>query len=396
MTTYVIIGGGLAGAKAAQTLREEGFDGEVVVIAAEAERPYERPPLSKDYLRGKSEKSGIYVHEPSWYDDNRVDLRLDVVATEIERAAREVRLSDGTRQPYDKLLIATGATPRPLPVAGAERALYLRTAADSEALKEAFAAGGEVVIAGAGWIGLETAAAAAEAGCSVTVVESAPAPLVHALGPELGEVFAGVHRGHGVRLRTGEEIAEVRRGSVLLRGGEELAADHVIAGIGAAPNDRIARAAGLEVADGVLVDQSLRSSDPDVFAAGDVANAFNPLYGRRIRVEHWANALNGGPAAARAMLGREVVYDRVPYFYTDQFELGMEFSGDVAGHDEVVYRGSVADLEFIAFWLHAGRVVAGMNVNVWDVAGDVQKLIRAGTPVDVKRLTDPSVPLSDL
>lgn len=382
MATYVIVGAGLAGGKAAQTLRDEGFDGDIVLIGAERERPYERPPLSKGYLQGKSEREKIFVHEPGWYGEHRVLLRTGVTATRLDLDAHHVELSDGARQPYDKLLIATGARPRTLP--GPAR--YLRTVGDSEALKAAFAGGGSVLVVGAGWIGLETAAAARAAGCRVTVIEPAPTPLHRPLGPELGEVFARVHRRNGVDLRLGTGAAEVTAEGVRLSTGERLAADLVVAGVGAAPNIELGREAGLEVADGILTDASLRTSHPDVYAAGDVAESHHPLYGRRLRVEHWANALNGGPAAARAMLGQEVVYDRVPYFFTDQFELGMEFSGDIEGYDEVVYRGSVDDLEFIAFWLRQGRVVAAMNVNVWDVVGELQQQIRSGAVVDVKEL----------
>ncbi|NUW31698.1 FAD-dependent oxidoreductase [Nonomuraea sp. SMC257] len=387
MATYVIVGAGLAGAKAAQTLREEGFDGEIVLIGAENERPYERPPLSKGYLQGKSEREKIYVHPEQWYADNAVELLLGTPVTRIEPGEHAVALADGSRRAYDKLLIATGATPRRLP----GPALYLRTAEDSDALKRRLAevggAGGRVVVVGAGWIGLETAAAARLAGCEVTVVEPDPTPLHRVLGPELGEVFAGLHRRNGVELRLGTGAAEIAEDGVRLTTGERLSADLVVAGIGVAPEVGLAREAGLEVGHGVLTDASLRSSHPDVYAAGDVAEPFNPLYGRRLHVEHWANALNGGPAAARAMLGQEVVYDRVPYFFTDQFDLGMEFSGDTTGYDQVVHGGSVDDLEFVAYWLREGRVVAGMNVNVWDVVGGIQDRIRSGEIADPKELT---------
>ncbi|NUR84880.1 MAG: FAD-dependent oxidoreductase [Nonomuraea sp.] len=377
MARFVIVGAGLAGAKAAQTLREEGSDDEVVLIGAETERPYERPPLSKEYLQGRSEREQIFVHEPGWYADNDVDLRLGVRATGIELGNHVVRLSDGSRLPYNKLLVATGSTPKRLP----GPALYLRTVQDSELLRERIAAAGRVIVVGAGWIGLETAAAARLAGCEVTVVEPEPTPLYGPLGPELGEVFARVHRAHGVELRHGTPVAEITTTGVRLASGERLEADLVVAGIGAAPEVGLAREAGLEVGEGILTDASLRTSHPDVYAAGDVAESFNPLYGRRLRVEHWANALNGGPAAARAMLGQEVVHDRVPYFFSDQFELGMEFSGDVSGYDEVAFRGSVEELDVIAYWLRAGRVIAGMNVNVWDVVGEIQELIRAGKAI---------------
>jgi 3-phenylpropionate/trans-cinnamate dioxygenase ferredoxin reductase subunit len=379
MATYVIVGAGLAGAKAAQTLREEGFDGEIVLIGAETERPYERPPLSKGYLQGGSGREEIFVHEPGWYADNDVDLRLGTRVTRIEPAHHLVRLGDGSRQPYDKLLIATGAVPRRLP----GPAYDLRTVEDSETLKRRFAEGGDVLIVGASWIGLETAAAARTAGCQVTVVEPEPTALNRALGQE----FARLHASKGVDLRFGTAAAEVTETGVRLSSGERLTADLVVAGIGAAPEVGLARDAGLDVGHGILTDASLRTSHPDVYAAGDVAESFHPLYGRRVRVEHWANALHGGPAAARSMLGQEVVHDMLPYFYTDQYELGMEFSGDIEGHDEIVYRGDPESMEFIAYWLRDRRVIAGMNVNVWDVVDDIQELIRSGVTVHPKELS---------
>jgi NADPH-dependent 2,4-dienoyl-CoA reductase/sulfur reductase-like enzyme len=402
--TYVIVGASLAGAKAAQTLRAEGFDGAVVLLGAEAERPYERPPLSKDLLAGKAQRDSVFVHEPGWYADHDVDLRLATRATSIDRAARQVRLEDGSAVGYTRLLLTTGSSPRRLPVPGADLdgVLYLRTLTDSEALSAAFRRGGAVVIAGAGWIGLEAAAAARQAGCDVTIVDPDPVPLYRWVGPELGEIFAGLHRSHDVTFRLGESVTELRgSGSVsqvVTSAGTQIPADLVIAGIGAAPNTGLAADAGLDVDNGVLVDQSLCSSDPDIFAAGDVANAFNPLLGHRIRVEHWSNALNGGPAAARAMLGQQVSYDRVPYFFSDQYDLGMEAAGvpEPGGYDEVVYRGEPQSLEFIAFWLNEGLVVAGMNVNVWDVNDGIQSLIKSGTPVAPARLADPDVPFADL
>ncbi len=408
---FVIIGASLAGAKAAETLREQGFGGDIVLVGAEHERPYERPPLSKGFLLGKDDKSKIYVHEEGWYEAHDVDLRRGVAAVAIHRDAHRVELANGDVIGYDKLLITTGASPRRLNVPGGDLdgVLYLRSVGDSERLSAAFrstgGAGGPVVIAGGGWIGLETAAAARSYGCEVTVVEPEPAPLNRVLGPELGEAFASLHRRHGVefRLRTG--VAEFRGGdgpdagrlrSVVTTDGAELTADMAVVGIGALPNVSLAEAAGLDVADGILADGALRTSDPDIYAAGDVSNSWNPLLNRRIRVEHWANALHGGPAAARSMLGQEVSYDRVPYFYSDQYELGMEASGLPGdGYDTVVYRGEPESLEFIAFWLAEGRVVAGMNVNVWDVTGDIQALIRSGARVDPGRLTDPDVPLSE-
>jgi NADPH-dependent 2,4-dienoyl-CoA reductase/sulfur reductase-like enzyme len=402
---YVIVGASLAGAKAAETLREEGFSGAVILIGAEDLRPYERPPLSKGYLLGKDDADSVFVHEPGWYAEHDVDLRLGVTVTAIDPVARQVEVAGGDPVSFGKLLITTGSSPRRLGVPGTDLdgVLYLRTRPDSDRLRASLAAGGRVVIAGSGWIGLETAAAAREYGCDVTIVEPEPGALRRSVGPELGEVFADLHRSHGVEFRFGEGLAELRGSggrvsSVVTSADAELPADLVIIGIGAVPNDAIAAAAGLRVDNGILVDEALRSSDPDIFAAGDVANSFNPLLGHRIRVEHWANALAGGPVAARSMLGQQVSYDWVPYFFSDQYDLGMEAAGlpEPGHYDQVVYRGDPQTLEFIAFWLSDGAVVAGMNVNVWDVNDDIQALIRAGTSVDVSRLEDPDFPLTDL
>jgi 3-phenylpropionate/trans-cinnamate dioxygenase ferredoxin reductase subunit len=400
MPSYVIAGASLAGAKAAETLRDEGFDGDIVLIGSESERPYERPPLSKGYLLGSDERDSVYVHPADWYTENGVDLREGTTVTAIDRSARTVATSSGAQVSYDKLLLATGASPRRLNFPGSDReeVLYLRTIADSDRLRSAFQPGTRVVVAGAGWIGLETAAAARTAECAVTVLEPQPGALTDQLGPELGAVFAGLHRAHGVEFRFGEKAVEFRPGLVITSGGAEVPADVLVVGIGAAPNDDLAARAGLETGNGALTDETLRTSDPDIFAAGDVANSFHPLLGRRVRVEHWANALNGGPAAARSMLGQAVRYDPVPYFYSDQYDLGMECAGlpSPGTYDQVLYRGDRDALEFIAFWLSGGVVVAGMNVNVWDVNDDIQALIRAARPVDPARLTNPDIPLTDL
>ena len=403
MPVFVIAGGALAAAKAAETLRDEGFDGEIVLIGSEPERPYERPPLSKGYLLGQAERDSVYVHPADWYAEHQVDLRSGVTVTAIDRGAATVTTSGpaGTETvSYDKLLLATGASPRRLNFPGSDhdQVLYLRTLADSDRLRAAFQPGTRVVVAGAGWIGLETTAAARQAGCQVTVLEPQPTALHDQVGPELGSVFADLHRAHGVEFRFGERAVEFRPGLVITSAGAELRADLLIVGIGAAPNDELAARAGLEVSNGVLTDEALRTSDASIFAAGDVANSFNPLLGRRVRVEHWANALNGGPAAAKSMLGQPVVYDPVPYFYSDQYDLGMECSGlpTPGTYDQVAYRGDRNALEFVAFWLSRGTVIAGMNVNVWDVTADIQSLIRSARQVDLSRLTDPAIPLSEV
>ncbi|WP_329409605.1 FAD-dependent oxidoreductase [Streptomyces sp. NBC_00704] len=413
--TFVIVGGGLTGAKAAETLRAEGFTGRVILIGDEREHPYERPPLSKGYLLGKDARESVFVHEPAWYARNDVELHLGQTVDAIDRVARTVRFGDdGTLAHYDRLLLATGAEPRRLDVPGTDLAgvHHLRRLAHAERLKGVLAAlgrdNGHLVIAGGGWIGLEVAAAAREYGAEVTVVEPEPTPLHGVLGPELGALFADLHREHGVRFHFGARLTEIvgQDGMVLAArtdDGEEHPAHDVLAAIGAAPRTALAEAAGLEIADrahggGVAVDASLRTSDPHVYAAGDVASFPHGLFDTRLRVEHWANALNGGPAAARAMLGRTVSYDRVPYFFSDQYDLGMEYSGwaPPGTYDEVVIRGDAGKREFIAFWVKEGRVLAGMNVNVWDVTEPIQKLIASGTAVDTEALADPHVPLETL
>ncbi len=402
---YVIVGASLAGAKAAEALRTEGYDGPLILIGDETERPYERPPLSKDYLLGKAERDSIYVHPQSWYPDHGVDLRLGVPVTAIDRAAHEVRLADGDRLGYAKLLLATGSSPRRLPLAGTELpgVLYLRRVDDSDQIKAALRTATRVVVIGAGWIGLETAAAAREAGAEVTILEAAELPLLRVLGREVAQVFADLHRDHGVDLRFGAKVAEItgsggRVDGVRLGGGGRIGADAIIIGVGITPNTRLAEEAGLKTGNGIVVDAGLCSSDPDIYAAGDVANAYHPVLGKHIRVEHWANALNQPQTAARSMLGRDAAYDNVPYFYTDQYDLGMEYAGYVepGGYDQVVFRGDAGRREFVAFWLADGQVRAGMNVNVWDVNDSIQDLVRSKEPADPDRLANPEVPLDQV
>ena len=404
-TTHLIIGASLAGAKAAETLRGEGFDGPLVMVGAEHERPYERPPLSKDYLLGKADRETVYVHPEHWYAEHQVNLRLGVTATAIDPGAHEVALADGSRIGYAKLLLATGSSPRHLSVPGADLdgVLYLRDLGDCDRIKAAFQSSSRVAVIGAGWIGLEAAAAARAAGVTVTVLEMAELPLLRVLGRQVAQVFATLHRDHGVDLRCGVQVAEItgsngQADGVLLADGSRIDADVVIAGVGITPNTQLAAAAGLDVSNGIRVDAQLRSSDPDIYAAGDVASAFHPRLGQHIRVEHWANALHQPQAAARAMLGQDVAYDRVPYFFTDQYDLGMEYSGYVEpdGYDEVVFRGDTGGREFIAFWLSGGKVLAGMNVNVWDVNEAIQGLVRDGRPVNKDALQDPDRPLESL
>ncbi|QKW18977.1 FAD-dependent oxidoreductase [Kitasatospora sp. NA04385] len=399
-TGIVIVGASLAGAKAAEALRAEGYRGPVTLVGDEAERPYERPPLSKGYLLGKEEKEKIYVHPADWYEQHEVVLRLGTAVSAIDPAGHTVTLEGGERLPFSKLLLATGSAPRTLPVPGGDGDFVrtLRRVGDSEGLRAAFRPGARVVVVGAGWIGLEAAAAARTAGAEVTVLESAELPLLRVLGREAAQVFADLHRAHGVDLRLGVEVAELRADGVRLGDGGTVPADVLLVGVGISPNTALAENAGLTVDNGVRTDQHLATSHPDVFAAGDVANAFHPLFGKPIRVEHWANALNQPAVAAASMLGKAAVYDRVPYFFTDQYDLGMEYTGyaEPGGYDRVVFRGDVAGREFIAFWLSGGKVLAGMNVNVWDVTDPIRELVRSGRAVDPDRLADPAVPLDEL
>lgn len=399
MDAFVIAGAGLAGAKAAETLRAEGFAGRVVLVGAEPDLPYERPPLSKGYLLGQDDRASVFVHDEKWYADQGIEVLTGRRVTALDRAAHEIELAGGERLGYTKLLLATGASPRRLRVPGndLEGVHYLRRLVQADRLRDALAAGGRVVVAGAGWIGLETAAAATTYGCEVTIVEPSPSPLHATLGPELGAFFAGLHRRHGVDLRLGTGVtgfAGDTSVTAVQTDAGEIPADVVIVGIGARPETRLAEEAGLAVDDGVRVDASLRTEDPDVFAAGDVASAWHPAYDRHIRVEHWAAATNGGPAAALSMLGREVVYDDLPYFFSDQYDIGMEFTGwfPPGGYDRVVTRGT--DEAFHAFWLAGGRVVAVLHVNQWDEGLDaVRALIRGGRTVDPDVLADPARPL---
>jgi 3-phenylpropionate/trans-cinnamate dioxygenase ferredoxin reductase subunit len=400
--TFIVVGGGLAGAKAAETLRAEGFDGRVVLVAAENERPYERPPLSKEYLRGEAGREKLAVHDAGFYEEQRIELRRGRTAVGLDPSSSEVSLDDGERLRYDRLLLAPGAEPRRLPIPGAELdgVLYLRTVEDADALRGRLDGAGRVVIVGAGWIGCEVAASARQGGVEVTVVDPLALPLERVLGSEVGAFYRDLHADHGVQLLMGTGVEAfdgdrtVRR--VRTGDGHELDCDLVVVGVGVRPRTELAEHAGIAVGDGVLADEHLQTSAPEVFVAGDVANARHPFYGERIRVEHWANALEQGPVAARNMLGAREPYERLPYFFSDQYDVGMEYAGFARTWDRVVFRGDPASREFIAFWLSDGRVVAGMNVNVWDVTDAIQAIIRSRAVIDDRRLADPGVPLAQL
>ena len=408
MTTepnVIIVGGGLAGAIAAQTLREEGFDRRITLLGEESNRPYERPPLSKDYLQGNTDRDSIFVHPESWYANHAVELRLGAAVTSLDPALRTVTTATGVQLGYDKLLLATGSTPRRVSVPGADfdGVRYLRSVEDSERIKAGFARAQRVAIIGAGWIGLETAAAARNAGLDVTLLEAGELPLLRVLGPEVAPIFADLHRDHGVDLRCQVAVAELtgRNGAVtgvILRDGSRIDADMVLVGVGITPNSQLAAEAGLKVDNGIVVDEHLRTSDPDIFAAGDVAHAYNPRLGRHIRVEHWANARRQGVTAAKAMLGQGAVDARPSYFFSDQYDLGMEYTGDIgpSGYDRVIFRRHADSRQVVVFWLQEQRVQAGMNINIWDVADDIERLVQSSRRLNVDDLANPGIPLASL
>jgi 3-phenylpropionate/trans-cinnamate dioxygenase ferredoxin reductase component len=415
--TFVIVGASLTGAKAAETLRGEGFAGRIVLIGEETDRPYERLPLSKGHLLGTQARDKAFVHDAEWYPSHDIDLVLGVRVTDLDAKAHTITLDDVEPMRYDKLALATGSRVRRLDLPGSDNLgiRYLRTITESDAILSDLREGANVVVVGAGWIGLEVAAAARTHGGNVNLVLRGQLPLVGVLGKELGAIYAELHRTRGITFHTDAQVREFRGSGghvthAVLDNGTELPADLVVMGVGITPAIELAQTAGLEIDNGVVTDQSLRTSDPDIYAAGDIASSFNPLVGHRIRVEHWANALNGGKALAKAMLGLDMVYDRVPYFYSDQYlgepSISMEYAGYVGpdGYDQVVIRGDAtirpdANPEFLAFWVSGGKVLAGLNANIWDVQDQIQALVRAGyagTSVDLAKLADPDVPLDDL
>jgi 3-phenylpropionate/trans-cinnamate dioxygenase ferredoxin reductase subunit len=400
--TFIVVGASLAGAKAAEALRADGFDGRLVLIGAEDERPYERPPLSKEYLRGEAGREKVHVHDQGFYAEHDIDLRLGRRAVALHPSVSELVLDGGERLRYDRLLLATGAEPRRLEIPGADLdgVLYLRTIGDSDVLRERLGERRSVVVVGAGWIGAEVAASARQLGSEVTIVDPLTVPLERVLGVEVGAIYRDIHADHGVRMLFGTGVeafeGDGRVERVLTSDGRTLGCDLVVVGVGVSPRSALAAQAGIAVDNGIVVDERLRTGAPGVFAAGDVANAHHRFYGERIRVEHWANALHQGPVAARNMLGRNEAYDRLPYFFSDQYDVGMEYAGFARSWDRVVFRGDPAGREFIAFWLVEDRVVAGMNVNVWDVTDAIGELIRSRAPVDDRRLADPDVALEAL
>ncbi|TDP97794.1 NAD(P)/FAD-dependent oxidoreductase [Labedaea rhizosphaerae] len=365
--TIAIVGGGLAGATVATELRERGHEGPVTIYAAEPHLPYERPPLSKGVLLGNDEPDSVFVHDLDWYREHDVVVRRGTRVTAIDPARHVLGTADG-EEPYEKLVLATGSSPRRMRLADecGKPVVYLRTIEDSRRLREALSSSPSVAIVGGGWIGLEVAAAARSMGCAVAVFEMAEQPLHAVLGPEIGKAFADLHRGHGVDLRLGAAVTAA----------DLAAADLVVVGIGAVPSVELAADAGLAVDNGVLVDATLRTSSPDVFAIGDIANHDHPVLGHRVRVEHWDNAIEQGKTVAHNLLGDDSPYERQPYFFTDQYDLGMEYVGHVgpAGYDEVTIEGDLAGA-FRAYWQRDGVVVAAMHANDWDASDAIRASI---------------------
>ena len=400
--TYVIVGANLCGGRAAETLRKEGFDGRLLLIGAEPDRPYERPPLSKEYLQRKVERESIFLRPPEFYDEQEIEMRLGVRATGIDVRERSLELEGGERLGFDKLLIATGGRVRRLPVAGVELqgVYYLRTIEESEAIAAQLAAGGRVVVIGAGFIGAEVAASARVSGLEVTMLEVAAVPLGRALGPEMGGIYAEIHREQGIDLRLGtgidrlEGTGRVKR--VVTSRGDSIDCDLVVVGVGMEPEIGLAVGAGIETGNGIIVDEYCRTSVEGIFAAGDVASFPNPILGERMRVEHWANAQNQGVAAAKAMLGMAEPYAEVPWFWSDQYDLNMQYVGHASAWDEVVLRGDVAGRRFTAFYLKDGRLRAAMALNRPRDISASRALIRTATPVTAQQLRDEDVVLRAL
>jgi 3-phenylpropionate/trans-cinnamate dioxygenase ferredoxin reductase subunit len=399
--TLAVIGASLAGAKAVEAARDAGYDGRIVLIGDEPGTPYERPPLSKAVLRGEAEPDSTRVHRDGFYGDHDIELVTDHVAA-VDTVTRRVELADGDTLPFDSAILATGAAPRRLTVPGAELdgVLYLRSVDDAVRLGDSIRASSRVAVIGAGWIGSEVTASARQMGADVVLIAPAPVPLQRVLGDQVGDVFGKLHADHGVHLRLGLGVRELRGAGaideVVLADGTTEAADLVVVGIGVTPRTDVAAGTGLLIDDGIAVNEHLETDVAGVYAAGDVANAWHPHYRRHVRVEHWANALNQGTMAGRNVAGQRAVYDRLPYFFSDQYDLGLEYVGLSDPSDALVVRGDLDAREFVAFWHRGGEVTAAMNVNVWDVVDDLKTIVGAGRPADLDRLADRSVALGEV
>jgi 3-phenylpropionate/trans-cinnamate dioxygenase ferredoxin reductase subunit len=399
--TFVIVGGGMTGAAATATLRSEGFDGRIVVIGAEERLPYERPPLSKEYLRGERDADSTTFLEAGWYREHDVDLLLGRRVTRVAPSESAVVFDEGSRFPYDALLLATGGANRVLPLSGweLEGVLGLRTLEDASRLREAATPGSHAVIVGAGFIGCEVAASFRTIGVDVEVV-AFERPLLRAVGPEVATVYEALHREHGVRFHFGQAAArfEGRRHveAVVTTTGARLECDFVVPGVGIVPVTEAVEGTGIEVDNGIVVDERCRTNIPNVFAAGDVANHMHPLFGRRLRVEHYDNALRQGAAAARSMLGRQDPFDDAHWFWSDQYDTNLQYVGFAAEWDSFVVRGDLEARDFIAFYLKDGVVLAAAGLNRGKEVRRSSALIRSRKPVDVRALADEDVDVRKL
>ena len=400
--SFLIVGAGIAGGTAAETLRKQGFDGEIHLIGAEPHRPYDRPPLSKEFLSGAKEQEKLYFKTQDFYTEQSIELHLGAEALALDTSSNTVTLSNGDALHYDKLLLATGSQVKRLPIPGADLdgVHYLRNIEDSKAIAQSMSGAGRAVIVGAGFIGSEVAAVCKAAGLEVTVLEIQSQPMAHILGAEMGAIYANLHTNRGIDLRLSEGISEIRgqcrAEQVITDKGHAIDCDLVVIGVGISPDTSLAEAAGVDVEGGILIDENCRTSNPDIFAAGDVANWFHPGLGHRLRVEHWDNALNQGAAAAKSMLGNPEVYAPVLYFWSDQYDLNIQYLGHAAEWDEIAVRGNPSEEKFSAFYLKDGSVHGALIVNNFRDIRPTRTLIGQKTPVDAQALSDTSTNLKQL
>jgi 3-phenylpropionate/trans-cinnamate dioxygenase ferredoxin reductase component len=398
--TVLIVGAGQTAAMATRTLRRRGFGGRVVLIGEEPHLPYQRPPLSKEYLQGVEERSGLFLLSEEWCVKNDLEVRLGTRVEGIDAVDRAIELSDQTRVRGDAVLIATGGRPRQIPGVQGERVHYLRTIEDSDRIKAMLGPDTRLVVIGGGFIGLEVAASARVLGAQVTVLEMLDVPLERVLGRQMGAVCAELHRGHGVQLLTGdtvETVTETAEGVVVRTGrGAVVEGDLVVVGVGIAPNVEVAEAAGLKVANGIVVDEYCRTSLDGVYAAGDVANHFHPLYERYLRVEHFDNANKQGAAAANNILGRATVFDDPHWFWSDQYEVNIQHAGHADAWTELVIRGSVEQRDFVAFYLDGATLRAAFGIDRGEDISAAKELIAARAAPEPDQLRDEDVDLFDL
>ena len=399
---YVIVGASLAGATAAVTLRQEGADGTITLIGAEKKAPYERPPLSKAYLRGETPFETALVRPPAFYAEQGIETIFGCRAVRIDASGRFVELDDGRRVPFDRLLITTGGRNRRFSVAGADLdGIYnLRTVQDADRIRAETIAGRRVVVVGMGFIGSEVAASLRQKDLDVVAIEPSKTPLARVLGEDVGQRLADLHQGHGVRTVFEDTVVAFEGTSrverVLTKGGRRLECDFVVAGIGIEPVVDLLDGSGVQVDNGVVVDEYCQTNVSGVYAAGDVANHYHPLFKRRMRVEHWQNAIKQGAAAARNMLGRHVAYDEVHWFWSDQYDANLQYAGFHSAWEQLVVRGRLGSDSFLACYVNEGRIDAAVALNRAKDLRRVMPLIKARRPIDLEQLRDDSVDLRSL